>query len=327
MKFYLDHTPSHQVSRGEECNGECRECTTQLDSLPPTVLPLSADELLHVQGMTLQHASSVYKEQLSDERWLLCNPLGPARVVVVDPDALGLFSQFDHPHMLTDLHHITQPLSPDLLSSLALFVKLGLLVDTNSKTSPLSLEENTHTLTAWLHVTNSCNLRCSYCYIDKTQEGMSTAIAHQSIDAIFRSAARHAFKQVNLKYAGGEASLQLSHVIEMHDYALQLAEKQHITLSACILSNGVYLSQHAIDDLKKRSIGITLSLDGIGTYQDRQRSFRNGFGSFAYVDRTIQKLLRNSIIPSISITVSQRNLAGLACTHLLSSGSRSPVYV
>jgi uncharacterized protein len=97
----------------------------------------------------------------------------------------------------------------------------------------------------------------------------------------------------------------------MHDYALQLAEKQHITLSACILSNGVYLSQHAIDDLKKRSIGITLSLDGIGTYQDRQRSFRNGFGSFAYVDRTIQKLLRNSIIPSISITVSQRNLAGL----------------
>src|SRR5206468_632757 len=127
----------------------------------------------------------------------------------------------------------------------------------------------------------------------------------------FRSALKHHIQHVKLKYAGGEASLSIDHVLAIHDYAQQLSEKHDIALSAHILSNGVFLSQQAILALKERTIGIMLSLDGIGAYHDSQRTFKNGLGSFKYVDRTIQKLLQYGLLPSISVTVSQRNIAGL----------------
>jgi uncharacterized protein len=66
-----------------------------------------------------------------------------------------------------------------------------------------------------------------------------------------------------------------------------------------------------IDRLKDRNIGIMISLDGVGVYHDRQRSFINGRGTFQLVDRTITQLLAKKLIPHISVTVSQRNLAGL----------------
>src|SRR5204863_2366385 len=59
------------------------------------------------------------------------------------------------------------------------------------------------------------------------------------------------------------------------------------------------------------NIGVTISLDGLGTYHDSQRPFSNGLGSFTFVDRTITRLLNNGVIPHINVTVSQRNLDGL----------------
>ena len=54
-----------------------------------------------------------------------------------------------------------------------------------------------------------------------------------------------------------------------------------------------------------------ISLDGIGSYHDRQRPFVNGRGSFQFVDRTITQLLAKKLVPNISVTVSLRNLEGL----------------
>src|SRR5262249_38561875 len=95
------------------------------------------------------------------------------------------------------------------------------------------------------------------------------------------------------------------------DYALTLAQRHNMELHASVLSNGVFLGQRTIDRLKERNIGVMISLDGIGAYHDRQRPFINGRGSFQFVDRTITQLLAKKLIPHISVTVSQRNLAGL----------------
>jgi uncharacterized protein len=309
MEFYFDQTFSHQSAYKAECQGECRDCAPLAGLLLSDIVASPQDEMQHISLMRLQHPSSLYRQMLTEERWLLCNPAGPGHVIVMDTAALAFFDHFRTPQTLADIDTQAGP-TDEITQVIALFVKAGLLIDPTPKQYWQDKEDNS-VLTVWLHVTNTCNLRCSYCYIDKNQESMSQDTAYQSIDAIFRSALIHGFKRVQLKYAGGEASLRLTQVIAMHDYALQLAQKHAITLEACILSNGVYLSLRAIDDLKKRHIGIGLSLDGIGMYQDRQRSFRNGFGSFQYVDRTIQKLLQHGIVPSISVTVSQRNIDGL----------------
>jgi uncharacterized protein len=166
-------------------------------------------------------------------------------------------------------------------------------------------------LAVWLHVTNACNLRCPYCFLDKTSEHLSSDTGRQAIDAVFRSALKHGMQRIRLKYAGGEPSLHMQHVTELHDYASQLAERHDIILDDILLSNGVMLSQRAIDNLLARQIKVMISLDGLGAYHDSQRPFINGQGSFKYVDRTIARLLASDLVPLISITVSQRNLDGL----------------
>lgn len=140
---------------------------------------------------------------------------------------------------------------------------------------------------------------------------MADDTTRRAIDAVFRSAIQHHFNHVQLKYAGGEASLQMANVLAAHDYAEQLAQRHGIKLHACIMSNGIVLPQRYVEQLKARHISIMISLDGIGKYHDSQRPFVNGKGSFKYVDRTITQLLASGIIPHINVTVSQRNLEGL----------------
>ena len=86
-------------------------------------------------------------------------------------------------------------------------VKAGLL-----DTVDLELRENCalspQVLSAWLHLTDRCNLRCSYCYLPHVREDMSSETGRAAIDAIFRSAIVNNFQQIKLKYAGGESLLR-----------------------------------------------------------------------------------------------------------------------
>jgi uncharacterized protein len=166
-------------------------------------------------------------------------------------------------------------------------------------------------LTAWLHITNACNLRCHYCYIKKSREHMDEETALRAVDAIFRSARQGEYRRVKIKYAGGEASLEMSRVFALHDYAALQAQDYDIQLQGVLLSNGVLLTQRMIEQLKARHISVSISLDGIGSYHDAQRPFLHGQGSFVYVDRSIGRLLANELVPHISVTISQQNLVGL----------------
>jgi uncharacterized protein len=140
---------------------------------------------------------------------------------------------------------------------------------------------------------------------------MAQDTAIESVNAVFRSASKHNFKRVRLKYAGGEASLHMLRVMAVHDYAVQMAQQHDLLFSAALLTNGVVLTQHAVENLKQRNISVSISLDGIGADHDSQRSFRSGHGSFKYINTTIHRLLDNGIAPHIMVTVSQRSLGGL----------------
>ncbi len=187
---------------------------------------------------------------------------------------------------------------------------LGFLQNIHTTSSLLSQNQE-DTLTAWLHVTNACNLRCHYCYISKTNEAMADDTAKKSVDAVIRSALKNHFRQVLLKYSGGEASLHADSVFSIHNYAVEQARQHNLELHGHMLSNGVSLSQQTIEQIKKHGISLSISLDGIGASHDNQRPFSNGMGSFKFVDRTITRLLTNGIIPHILITVSMKNLSGL----------------
>jgi uncharacterized protein len=265
----------------------------------------------NIYTLSLQQATPLHMQQCASERWLVCNPTGSGHIAVLDTSAKFLFEQFHKTCTLAEILPLANSETSEHIADMVGLFYMARLLQTYPRAPTIYERQETEIVTAWLHVTNACNLRCQYCYLDKTTEHMNEDTAFRAVDAVIRSALKHHCKYVRLKYAGGEASLHMARVITIHDYALHLAQQHDLTLGASILSNGVVLSQRTIGNLKARNIGVTISLDGLGYYHDSQRPFHHGQPSFKYVDRTINLLLANELIPHITVTVSQRNLAGL----------------
>jgi uncharacterized protein len=259
----------------------------------------------------LQQTRALYKKRCNDERWLVCEPLESGHIAVVDTEAFNLLEHFNTLRTPEDAALLEQRyISSPYTNLLFLFYELGFLQSRDQSRTALRIT-SPQTLSAWLHVTNACNLRCHYCYIYKSKEQLTDDISRRAVDAIIRSATRHNFQRIKLKYAGGEASLNFPRILSIHDYASHEAKSRGLDLSAYMMSNGVSLSQRVIEQLLVRRIDVMISLDGIGDYHDRQRPFLNGKGSFKYVDHTITQLLANGLVPSINVTVSAQNLDGL----------------
>jgi uncharacterized protein len=166
-------------------------------------------------------------------------------------------------------------------------------------------------LTAWLHVTNGCNLRCPYCYVHKSAEAMDEQTGRAVVESVIASALAHGFRTVKLKYAGGEASLNHRLVVTLHEYATELAAASGLRLEATLLSNGVRLPESLVRTCKEAGIRVMISLDGVGDRHDVQRPFASGKPSFHLVERTIAELIDRGCAPHLSVTVTGRNADGL----------------
>ncbi|RSM34740.1 SPASM domain-containing protein [Amycolatopsis balhimycina DSM 5908] len=163
-------------------------------------------------------------------------------------------------------------------------------------------------LTAWLHVTNKCNLKCPYCYVSKSDDAMTRDTGRDSVDALVRSAVRNGFSALRLKYAGGEASLNADVLLDLHQYARERCDAAGLTLSAVLLSNGVAIGRRLAAALTEHGIAVMISLDGIGEAHDAQRPTVGGRGSSHLVLRTVGRLLEAGVRPHISITITSRNV-------------------
>lgn len=244
---------------------------------------------------------------------LAFNPLADNGVVVLNPAAGALLRAYQAPALLGNQAHQMTGARPAAVEAADRLAALGLLQACDRPT-PVLQRQAAHTLTAWLHVTNACNLRCAYCYVSKNEEQMNEAVGRQAIEAIVRSAQRHGMRGMRLKYAGGEASLNFRLITTLHTYAQALAESHGLELDGVVLSNGVGWGERKIAALQQLGLGLMISLDGVGVYHDVQRPFIGGQGSFAAVERSLERLQALGVTPSISITISNQNAAGLAET-------------
>lgn len=188
-------------------------------------------------------------------------------------------------------------------------VELGLLISKKHKKPVLTPEPST--LTAWLHLTDRCNLRCVYCYLPHHNVDMSLAVGKAAIQATIRSALKHNYKTVKLKYAGGETLLCFSLLIKLHSYAQNLAKKHKLNLQGVVLSNGTLLTSAMTQQLKDLNLNLMISLDGLTNYQNAQRVYAGGQATFDDVKRGIEIAQSHNLTPYISITISNRNIAGL----------------
>jgi uncharacterized protein len=238
-------------------------------------------------------------------------PDGPTSVAALNKPATVLWSRFKSPQniALLDLNKKETQAVRDLASA-------GLLISQESPDSipihhPQFYSAGHASLSAWLHLTDRCNLRCDYCYLPHIREDMKVETGYAALDATFRSAVKHGYKQVKLKYAGGEPLLRFDLIQQLQPYAQQLADHNEFELDAVVLSNGTLLTEEKIGVLQSLNLRLMLSLDGLGNWHDIQRHYANERGSFDIVSNSVDLSLKNGVIPHISITVSGRNAQGL----------------
>ncbi len=252
----------------------------------------------------------VVEMPLDREHQLLFNPVGRGGVVVVNEQAHRLFCCFRQPATFRQVQG-REPGRDD--DAEEIFRRLGQLQMIHPAEQILRPEfRGSQVLTAWLHVTNGCNLRCPYCYVNKSSEKMDESVGRAAVEAVIRSAVAHGFPAVKLKYAGGEASLNHRLLVSLQAQARELAAQGGLQLYATLLSNGVALSRTLVETLKAEGIRVMISLDGLGSQHDAQRPFASGKPSFHLVERTIAQLIEQDHAPHISVTITSRNASGVA---------------
>ena len=270
-------------------------------SIPSTAVPYTRSWV---------RSADVFEMQLDPEHHLLFNPTGRGGVAVVNELAYRIFRCFQQPATRRDAEATVPTANADVQEVLTRLIHHDLIHAAGCPPRPEF--QGGKMLTAWLHVTNACNLRCPYCYVNKSSESMEEPVGHAAVEAIVRSAVRHGFPAIKLKYAGGEASLNPHLMLSIHNHAQKLAARAGLTLHATMLSNGVIASPALIRTLKAEGIRVMISLDGVGSRHDAQRPFVNGKPSFKFVEKTIAQLMEQAYPPHLSITVTNRNADGLA---------------
>lgn len=231
---------------------------------------------------------------------LAYSPFAPDGPSVLSPAAWERWQSFVSP----------QPLAEDVDQTLA----AQMLIQPHGRV-PRPTPSTPETLTAWLHVTNACNLDCPYCYVRKSSERMSEAIGLRAIESIFYTAQQQGFSRVKLKYAGGEATLHFKLVRRLHEYALQLAAETGLALKEVVLSNGVHLRPEDADWLAANQVKLMISIDGIGELHNQLRPSKNhsDFDTFSHIEHTIDHiLLPRGIRPDVTMTVTALNAHGAA---------------
>ncbi|MCJ7740641.1 radical SAM protein [Candidatus Microgenomates bacterium] len=247
---------------------------------------------------------------------LVYAPLSEKGLVVLNKDAAFLYSLIDGKRMLKDIWQSAQKEVPKIGFSVIKqtfqdFYASEIIHFGKPKTTLELSAKKIKTISVWLHITNQCNLRCTYCYVRKTVEKMSPAVGKKAIDKVYRTAQKHAIEKVTLKFSGGEALLELPMILTLVKQAKSLSKKYGIETDFVVLSNGILIDEKVAKILKGNNLRVAVSLDGLKKYHDRTRIFPSGIDSFDLVIKGINNLMKAKVPFNVSITISAKNIDGI----------------
>lgn len=165
-----------------------------------------------------------------------------------------------------------------------------------------------------LNVSLSCNMRCVYCYVDEKNVNDSDAImtwitAEIAINKFFNLLKQHNHKFCIIRFFGGEPLLNWS-VIKRCLKHIQ-KEKQGISVSFILNTNGTIFSQKIAETLSEQKVGLAISLDGTNKEHDLLRQFKSGKPSYKVIVHHIENYLKAGCILGIETTLGNHNIFGL----------------
>lgn len=254
----------------------------------------------------------LYKEKVGDYL-LVCKPLNMDGVILLDSELANIYNLCNGLNDIKTIISLTKIAEERVIQIVTalwdadyLQIK-GKVLDSTSD----SIQSVPSNIDTWFHITNSCNLDCPYCYINKTKGSMTWDIAKQAIDALTETAVLEKRPGVMIKLAGGEPLLKFPLIKRVVKYGKQHGEKYGIKNQFHLITNGTLITQGVVEFLKENDVKISISLDGIGAYNDQQRFYPNQKGSFETIDKGMRMLKEQGMTPFVLITVTSHSLAGL----------------
>ncbi len=147
-----------------------------------------------------------------------------------------------------------------------------------------------------LLITQTCNLKCSYCFAEaymgsrSDNRVMSPATACVAIEKVLKSV----LDIPGIQFFGGEPLIGFTTIKE----AVQATEKYCMAHQAqiptfTITTNGTLIDREVIEFFKRHNFSVTISLDGPQHINDKQRQFPSGKGTYDVIKKKID-LLRSA---------------------------------
>lgn len=168
-----------------------------------------------------------------------------------------------------------------------------------------------------IFLTRRCNLRCSYCFVDKTNAKDISPIVLASAIEFIHKCSLISSRKIHVGYIGGEPLLNWGLFRE----ATLKIQKLNAPIDIGFTTNGTLITQDKIEFIKDRNLRVVLSFDGeISTMSDRL--FINGKASYFKVHKGLESLLTNDVPFLVQLTVTPFNVSNLFenVKHLIGLG-------
>lgn len=143
-----------------------------------------------------------------------------------------------------------------------------------------------------LMLTYACDMACRYCcqgeIPDVRETEMSEEVARRAIDWIVARSGDA--PEIGIGWFGGEPLMKFAVVRRLTAYAEERAAAAGKRVRFGTMTNGLSLTDEAIDFIVDKRLEVSVSLDGPAAVQDANRPLKNGAPSYDLVAPRVRKL-------------------------------------
>lgn len=173
-----------------------------------------------------------------------------------------------------------------------------------------------------LNVTDACNLRCRYCFVEKHPHYMTLDTAKDVLKLLVEINKDNPKSYKHVNFFGGEPTLMWDElIVPLVEFSKEEFGDQQIHFG--MTSNGILLNESRLKWMADNEVSLLFSMDGDKEVQDYNRPSSDGKGSFDLLGETIMLIpkylpnttYRGTIIPKTCDKLFQGITFASACGY------------